>query len=73
MCFKRFSLGLLALLIGLIFVTPLQAQIRNGGRARNDLGRPAKPPKLGVSGNIVDTTNYQVSQTTGRSLRELPR
>ncbi len=65
MCFKRFSLALLALLIGLIFVTPLQAQIRNAGRARNDLGRPAKPPKLGVLGNIVDTTNYQVSQTTG--------
>src|SRR5687768_8032730 len=66
MRFMRFSLALLALLIGLIFVTPLQAQIRNAGRARNDLGRAGKTPKpIEVLGATPDAFNYQVSQTTG--------
>jgi hypothetical protein len=66
MGFIRVSVALLALLIGLIFVTPLQAQIRNTGRARDDVGRAGKAPKLiGALGATPDTTNYQVSQTTG--------
>ncbi len=65
MRFRRFSLALLALLIVLVVVTPLQAQIRNAERVGDvkRAGRIHKP--TGVSGTVPAVANYQVSQTTG--------
>ena len=66
MRFMRFFLALLALLLGLVFATPLQAQMRNVGRGGENVKRAVKAPKtVGVLGNTPDVANYQVSQTTG--------
>jgi carboxypeptidase family protein len=66
MRFMRFSLALLALLISLLFATPLQAQFRNEGRGGQDTKRIGRLPKsIGISGATPDASNYQVTQTTG--------
>ena len=52
----RFSLALLALLISLVFATPLQAQLRNEGRGGQNAKRIGRLPKsLGISGATPDS------------------
>ena len=71
MRFMRFSLALLALLLGLVFATPLQAQMRNVGRGGENVKRAVKIPKtVGVAGNTPDVANYQVAKRQVQLLRE---
>lgn len=64
MRFKSLFLALLATIIGLVFATPFQAQMRNDRRA--DVKRVAQAQKAIRGAGVVPlTSNYQVTQTTG--------